>query len=118
MGISPQPVKRTLKHEFSAAEIHDLSLTLATKTKERQALEEEKKAVGSSYKARLDELNAACNKISNQVTDGFEMRETECRIEYNKPSQGRKTLIRIDTGKVALIEPMSNDDFNLFNAID
>ena len=54
----------------------------------------------------MDELNAKCNVLSNQVS------------EFNKPSQGRKTLIRIDTNKVAAIESMTNDDFNLFNAID
>lgn len=117
LGIQPQPVKKSLKYEFSAVEIHELSLTLATKTKDRLALEEEKKSVNSSYKARLDEINANCNRLSNQVSDGFEFREIDCKIELHKPSQGRKTFIRLDNNKIACIEPMTNDDHNLFNAI-
>lgn len=81
-------------------------------------MEEEKKSVTSQYKAKLDEINATCNKLSNLVADGFEFRDISCRIEFNKPSQGRKTYIRLDTNKVALIEPMTSDDFNLFNALD
>lgn len=117
LGIHPQPVKRSLKYEFSAVEIHDMSLQLAAKTKERLSLEEEKKAVGSQFKARIDEVTATCNKLSNHVSDGFEYRDIDCRIEFHKPSQGRKSYVRLDTGKVALIEPMTNDDHNLFNAI-
>lgn len=117
-GITPAPVRRSLKYDFTATEIHTLSMQLATSTKSRQALEEEKKSVVSQYKAKLDEVNATCNKLSNLVADGFEYRDINCRIEFHKPSQGRKTYIRLDTDKIALIEPMTSDDFNLFNAFE
>lgn len=117
-GIQPAPVRRSLKYDFTATEIHTLSMQLATSTKSRQAMEEEKKAVVSQFKAKLDEVNATCNKLSNLVADGFEYRDINCRIEFHKPSQGRKTYIRLDTDKIALIEPMTSDDFNLFNAFE
>lgn len=117
-GIQPAPVRRSLKYDFTATEIHTLSMQLATSTKSRQAMEEEKKAVVSQFKAKLDEVNATCNKLSNLVADGFEYQDINCRIEFHKPSQGRKTYVRLDTDKIALIEPMTSDDFNLFNAFE
>lgn len=117
-GIQPAPVRRSLKYDFTATEVHALSMQLATSTKNRQAMEEEKKSVVSQYKAKLDEINATCNKLSNLVADGFEYRDIDCRIEFHKPSQGRKTYIRLDNNKIAMIEPMTSDDMNLFNAFE
>lgn len=106
--------KRTLRYDFTAVETHDLSLSLANKTKEKVALEEEKKSVMSQYKAKLDEITAQCNKLSNQVSDGFEYREVDCEVAYHTPEDGKKTITRLDTKKVT-IEKMESWEYNLFN---
>lgn len=111
-------IKRQLRYDFSAIEIHDLSMDLANKTKELSAIAEEKKSVNSQFTARLNEAKAACNKLSNQVSDGFEYREIECEVEYHKPEQGKKTFIRKDTNKVAAVEAMTDYDWNLFNQVE
>lgn len=115
--LIPKTEKRSLRYDFSAVEIHDLSLNLAAKTKELAAVEEEKKSVSSQYTARLNEAKATCNKLSNQVTDGYEIRDIECEIGYHKPAQGMKTLTRRDNGK-SFEEKMSDWEFNLFNQPD
>lgn len=108
-------IKRSLRYDFTAVEIHDLSLELAKKTKELSSLAEEKKTVTSQYSARLNEVKATTNKLSNQVADGWEYREIDCEVIYHKPQQGKKTIIRKDTDKIAMIETMSEYDHNLFN---
>ncbi len=107
-------IKRSLRYDFTASEVHDLSLQLANKTKEFAALTEEKKSVVSQYSARLNEIKATTNKLSNQVADGWEFRETDCTVEYNKPEPGKKTIIRKDLNKVTAIETMTAYDHNLF----
>lgn len=109
-----ETTQRSLRYDFTAVEIHDLSLELAKKTKEHSSLTEEKKSVVSQYAAKLNEVKATCNKLSNQVSDGWEFRDTKCRIEYNKPEHGKKTIIRLDTDKVVGIETMTDYDHNLF----
>lgn len=111
-------IKRSLRYDFTAVEIHDLSLELAKKTKELSALTEEKKTVTSQYSARLNEVKATTNKLSNQVADGWQYREIDCEVIYNKPQHGKKTIIRKDTDKVAMIETMSEYDYNLFTQGD
>lgn len=110
-----ETIKRSLRYDFTAIEIHDLSLELAKKTKELSALTEEKKTVTSQYSARLNEVKATTNKLSNQVSDGWEFRDIECEVIYNKPQHGKKTIIRKDTDKIAMIETMTDYDHNLFN---
>lgn len=111
-------IRRSLRYDFTASEIHDLSLELAKKTKELAAVADEKKSVVSQFTARLNEIKATTNKLSNQVADGWEYREVECEVEYHKPQQGKKTIIRKDSNKVAMIETMTDYDWNLFNQPD
>jgi hypothetical protein len=115
--IIPKSEKRPLKYDFTAVEVHDLSIQLAQKTKELQAVEEEKKAITSQFAARINEIKATTNKLSNQVADGYEYREVECDVEYHKPAQGRKTLTRRDTG-LKFDEKMTEWEWNLFNQSD
>lgn len=107
--------KRQLRYDFSAKEQHELSIQQARKQKELVELEEEKKSVSSQYKARIDEIKATLNKLSNQVVDGFELREVDCEVRYHQPERGRKTIIRLDTGKVHAFEKMEAHEYNLFN---
>src|SRR5690349_20863161 len=106
--------KRTLKYVFTASEIHYLSLQLAGKNKEKMAIEEEKSSISAQYGAKVKEVTATINKLSNQVTDGYELREVDGEIEYHKPAQGKKTFTRKDNGE-KIIEKMEDWEWNLFN---
>lgn len=108
-------VKRSVRYDFTASEIHDLSMDLANKTKELAAITDEKKSATSQFTARINEVKASTNKLSNLVTDGFEFRDVDCEVQYHKPEQGKKTFIRLDTNKVVAVETMSEFDYTLFN---
>ncbi len=107
--------KRHLRYDFTASEIHDMSVQLANKTKEHGSISEEKKSVNSQYTARLNNVKATCNRLSNQISDGFEFREYDCEVKFHEPSQGKKTIIRKDTDKIVAVENMTDADWNLFN---
>lgn len=107
--------KRSLRYDFSASEVHDLSLKLAKKNKEVVALEEEKKSVVSQLQAKINEAKASVNTLSGQVSDGWEYREIECDVIYHQPQQGKKTIIRRDTGKKTAVESMTDYEWDLFN---
>jgi hypothetical protein len=113
--LLPKSEKRALRYDFTAKETHDLSLTLAAKTKEFQAVEEEKKTVVSQYGSKLKEIKASCNRLSNLVADGYELRDIECEVQYHTPTQGKKTIIRKDSNKTTAVETMTEWEWNLFN---
>lgn len=115
--LIPKIEKKQLRYDFTAVEIHDLSLRLAHETKKLTAVEEEKKTIQSQYKAKVDEVKASTNTLSNLVSDGWEMREVECEVEFHKPRQGMKSLTRKDTGEV-IEEKMTEWEWNLFNQVD
>lgn len=91
-----------------------MSLQLAKKTKDLAAAEEEKKSITSQYAAKVNELKANCNVLSNKVTDGYEMLDVECTVKYHFPEKNKKTYIRSDGGP-SFTEPMEQSDHTLFN---
>lgn len=113
--LLPKTERRNLRYDFTAKETHDLSLELASATKKLAAIEEEKSSVTSQYGAKIKEAKATCNKLSNLVADGYEIREVECEVIFHQPQQGKKTIIRKDSGKVTAIEAMTDWEWNLFN---
>lgn len=113
--LLPKSERRALRYDFTAKETHDLSIQLANETRKLAAIEEEKSSIASQYAAKVKESKATCNKLSNLVADGYELRDIECEIQYHKPQQGKKTIIRKDSNKVTAIEAMTEWEWNLFN---
>lgn len=113
-NILPKIEKRYLRYDFSAAEIHDLSIEMANKTQDFASIEDEKKAITSQFSSKLNVLKEKINSLANKVASGYEVREVDCDIEYHKPEQGKKTLVRKDTG-AKIIEKMDSQDYNLWN---
>lgn len=114
--------KRTLRYDFTASEIHDLSMLLANETKKVGSLTEEKKSVTSQWTAKINEAKASCNSLSFKVADGYEHREVEREVILNQPKNGKKTIIRKDSNKRVGVEEMTtfdwakiNEENNLFN---
>ncbi len=115
-SIIPKSERRSLRYDYTAPEIYDLSMRLANKTKEIASKEAEKKSVVSQFSATINELKATVAKLSNNVSEGYEFREVECTIEFNKPEQGKKTLTRSDN-KQQIIERMESWEWNLFTSV-
>jgi hypothetical protein len=107
--------KRTLRYDFTAVEVHDLSMDLASKTKEIVTLKKQKTSATSQYTAKINEAEATCNSLSNKVADGFEHREIECEVILNQPTNGKKTIIRKDSNTLVGVEAMTEHDWNKIN---
>lgn len=114
MDILKNSEKRWLRYDFSAVEIHDMSMDLANKTQKFAEVEREKKSSASAFASRLTAISADLGLLSNKVASGYETREVECEILYHKPEQGKKTVIRLDD-KTKTIEKMTSEEWNLFN---
>lgn len=111
-----QTTNRSLRYDFSAVEIHNFSLQLATETRKMSATEEERKTVTSDFAAKINASKATCNKLSNFITNGYEYRDIQCTVEYHKPEQGKKTLTRKDNNE-KIVEKMDQFEWNLFNQV-
>lgn len=111
-----QHTTRSLRYDFSAVEINDLSVSLANKVQEKHGIESEKKSVVARYTSKIKEYDESIGSLSNKVASGYEMRDVECTVKYHWPAQGRKSITRGDTGQT-WDEKMGPDDYNLFTQL-
>lgn len=105
-----------MRYDFSAPEIHDLSMEMANKTQEISQVEAEKKSLTSGFASRINILKTSVNSLADKVSSGYEMREVQCDVKYHFPRQGQKTLTRKDTG-ARIEEKMTDTDWNLWNQV-
>jgi hypothetical protein len=110
----PELITKEFRHDYSEAEAHALAIDLAEGIKKLKAILAEKKEVVKKYTADADKVKLACDDLSIKVSDGFEMRDVQCWVDYNKPTTGQKQITRIDTAEV-FTEQMTEEDWTLFN---
>jgi hypothetical protein len=95
-----------VKHEFSAEERVNLSNDLAQKTIELHTAEDDKKAVMSDFKSKIDGLNAGINSCAHKLQSGFEMREKPCLFEFNAENHTVKITVK-ETGELVDFRAMT-----------
>lgn len=101
--------KRWCKYEFTAEELSDIAEKLAIKTQELEEVEDEKKAVMSSYKERLERIAGDVKTAARFYKDRYEMRDIECVVERDFET-GEVRFVRTDTGQIAHREKMTMAD--------
>ena len=110
----PELIQKTFQYDFTEAEAHQLALKLAENNLKLNAIKAEKKEVVKKFTREADAVKLVCDELSVKVSDGHEMREVACWVEYNKPKTGEKEITRIDTGEI-ITEAMTEEDWTLFS---
>ena len=100
----------SVKHEFNEEEKRDISIELARKVAELNQAEDDKKAVMSDLKSKVDSLTAQVNGAAGKLNAGFEYRTVNCEV-YRDYSQ-RKILYWFNE-VVVKEKPMTSDDLQL-----
>lgn len=102
--------KELLECKLTQDEFNEASQKLAKETQRKNSLEDSKKSVTSKYGADINACVAEINRIGGIVSSGKEMREIECEMRYNNPSEGIKSLFRVDNGKIVRDYVMNIDE--------
>lgn len=108
-----KPCREFLKHEFTQDEILEKGKELARLSSEHISIDNERKAVASSFKAQLDGKSAEIEMIGNHINNGYEHRYVECVFVMNDPNTGFKCIYRKDTGETVRSMPMSQEEMQI-----
>lgn len=114
-SLLPEKITRETSYVFTAIERDDNSQHLAKKFQERTLAAEAQKASNAQHSATIKNLDSQINILAEKVTNGFEMRQMEFKIDWHKPKQGEKTLTRVDGVGLPTVEKMNDNEWNLFN---
>lgn len=100
------------KHEFTQDEKIGLLETLAGAHHEVQGLQDQAKTSAQDWKLRIKVVEDRIADISNKATSGYELRKTECSVEYNS-KKGKKTYFRVSDNKEIETRDMTPSDFEM-----
>lgn len=79
---------------------------LARATQALGELETQKKEVAAAIKSQIETKTAEINVKSRILANGYEYREIECRVDFNHPGKGVKSITRLDTFELVREEKM------------
>lgn len=105
--------RRQCRYNYTPEERLEKGRALADEYQALDAVNSDLERVKKQYKARIETHEATIANLAEQVRSGYEMRETPCFFEYNKPRPGRKTLKRSDTFEVVGEEDMTGQDMQM-----
>lgn len=100
------------KYEFDEEEKKEISKRLANENQSKQRLEEEKKAVVSNFKAKIDSAISQVNLLSSHIASGYEHRYFKCYKFLNFLKNVREYYY-IENGELIKEEPFSREDHQL-----
>ena len=100
-------IKRNLRWIFTQPEILEISKRLAEKNGAVVTLEDEKKRATKDYAARISTVENEVNDLARKVTNGYEFRDIDCRVVFDLPKPGMKTITRLDTLEQVGVEEMT-----------
>ena len=77
--------KEVVKVALTPSEIRELGQDLARKYSEITDLEDQKKAITSEYKSRIDAAAAETSALARKIENGYEFREVQCDLVIDVP---------------------------------
>ena len=119
MGEVKEEVRR-LMCQLTEEEYQNKSKELSRLIREKAAHEEQKRTFAQYYKELIDKTQKYIEDILPVVESGEEERPVHCRIEFNVPENGLKTVIRLDTGEMIETCDMTDEEAAdmFYNAVD
>ena len=101
-------VTRSLMVSLTENEIRSCATELARVTASQAELEDDKKAVTSGFKNRIDRCVADCRALAQKVTTKRELRDIDC--EWSPTDGGKMILTRTDTGEIIDTRKMTEEE--------
>ena len=103
-------INLSLHCEFSDDELAAKAQELSQATIELREVEEEKAEVSKTFSEQIKELRSRMSGLAKAYKARGETRLVECLVRMNEPEMLQKTTIRIDTGEVVKVEPMTDEE--------
>lgn len=103
-------INEYVKVVFTDAEVADFARGLAQANRKRSSIEQQKKEVDTQLKAEIEAENTNIKRLSDHISNGHEYRNVECRVDLDTPEDGKRSIVRLDTGEVVKVQPMTDMD--------
>lgn len=105
----------SVKHEYTQQELNEITRRMTTAVQHGTEQEEQLKAVSADFKAKIKTAKSVVNECTNQLVNGYEMRQQEAEVELDR-KKGKKTIRFHAPGKpehrrVIEVKSMTEQDY-------
>jgi len=100
-------VTESVKHTFTQVELAELADRMAQAAARVYEIERQKAKQAAHFGAELKTANLMAGELVAKYNLRYEMRDVECRVEFDVPEPGYKSYIRTDNGKSVKEAPMT-----------
>jgi hypothetical protein len=100
----------SLHCEFSEEELQAKAQELSQATIELREVEEQKAAVSKEFTEQIKEIRSRMSGLAKAYRARGETRLVECALRLNDPEPLQKTTVRLDTGEIVKVEPMTEEE--------
>jgi len=108
--MRPETTERSLQYDFTPDELADMSKRLANEIGAIESLEDDKETANKEFKEQIAFHATAAKGLAKQIRAGYEHRFLPCRVLWNSPLAGEKTIVRLDTGEQVAVEIMTEEE--------
>ena len=89
----------SVKHTFTSIELAEIADNMARAAARVYDIERQKAEQAAHYGAELKAANLTAGELVAKYNQRYEMRQVECKIEFDTPEPGYKSYVRLDNGE-------------------
>ena len=89
----------SIKHTFTSVELAEIADQMGQAAARVFSIEKAKAEQTAHFAAELKTANLAHSELVGKYNLRYEMRDVECRIEWDTPEPGYKAYVRLDNGE-------------------
>src|SRR5262245_62139544 len=102
-----RPIYAEVKYKFTPEEKRQLGEAIAREEQGIRKLQAERKSVAAALAAQIETATLKISNLADQINNGWEMREVECRAAYDTPIPGMKQIRQAANDEWVRDEPMT-----------
>lgn len=103
-----------LKCDFTENELREFSRTMAREAQDLATAEDQKKVAVAQFAESIARHKSVLGQMARNINNGYEMRLTQCLVQFDTPALGWARIIRKDTGEV--VKERKMDDIEIREA--
>lgn len=101
-----------VKHTYDTVELTRMGAELSEELQRIDELEEQKKNATAEFSNKIKISQAVSSSIANKIRTGYEMQDQKVQVAF-LPSEKKKRLFDLETGKFIREDPMSWEDMQI-----
>ena len=108
-----EKITEYLQYHFTDPELLELAREQSRTIQEKGALERKKSEISKTLAGEIENKQGQIESLTERVSNGYEWRNIECVIHFDRPTPGMAQVIRTDTGDVVRERRMTAGELQL-----